>query len=162
MAQSTGMAVCDELFGRWEACLTKMPDFDRKIQKSVLDELRRSVGEKLKKDLRELAEFTCRTSAQQFAGTVEPYGCTLGVAPKEGAKAQSTGIAPCDDFLTKFETCVNTKMPADQRDMYKLAFGHIRKSVADVAKSSADKAESACKEMVAGVKGLLESVGCKF
>jgi len=39
MGQSTGIAVCDELFGKWEACLTKMPDFDRKIQKSVLDEL---------------------------------------------------------------------------------------------------------------------------
>src|SRR5262245_48888123 len=102
MGQSTGITVCDELFGKWEACLTKMPDFDRKIQKSVLDELRRSVGEKLKKDLRELAEFTCKTSAQAFAGAVEPYGCTLGVAPKEEARAQSTGIAFCDDFIKKF------------------------------------------------------------
>jgi hypothetical protein len=84
MAQSTGLAVCDELFQKWEACLTRMPDFDRKLQKSIVDELRRSVGEKLKKDLRELAEFTCRTAAQQFSRMVQPYGCTLGAEPPRG------------------------------------------------------------------------------
>jgi hypothetical protein len=69
MGQSTGIAVCDELFGKWEACLTKMPDFDRKIQKSILDELRRSVGEQLTKDLREPAAFACKTSAHSLVGT---------------------------------------------------------------------------------------------
>ncbi len=164
MGQSTGIAVCDELFGKWEACLTKMPDFDRKIQKSILDELRRSVGEQLKKDLRELAEFACKMSAQQFAGAVEPYGCTLGVAPKEGAKAQSTGIAVCDDFIKKFEICYTTKMPAGQQDLHKLTLDHMRKTVSDLAKGPGGKssAENLCKEMLAGVKGLLGSVGCTF
>jgi hypothetical protein len=46
--------------------------------------------------------------------------------------------------------------------MYKLAFEHIGTTVADIAKSSPDRAENACKEMLAGVKGLLGSVGCKF
>jgi hypothetical protein len=161
IAQSTGIVVCDELFGKWEACLTKMPDFDRKLQKSILDELRRSVGSPKTGD-REFAEFKCKTAAQQFSGMVESYGCTLGVAPKEGAKAQSTGVAYCDDFLKKFDLCVKTKLPADQHDMYKLAFEHIGTTVADIAKSSPDRAENACKEMLAGVKGLLGSVGCKF
>jgi hypothetical protein len=164
MGQSAGIAVCDELFGKWDACLTKMPDFDRKIQKSILDELRRSVGEEVKKDMRELAEFACKTAAQQFAELVEPYGCALGVAPKEGAKAQSTGIAFCDDFIKKFEICYTTKMPADLQSVHKLTLDHVRKTVSDLAKGSGGKssAENLCKEVLAGVKGLLGSVGCTF
>jgi hypothetical protein len=164
IGQSTGIAVCDELFGKWEACLTKMSDFDRKIQKSVLDEVRRSVGEQLKKDLRELAEFACKTSAQQFAGAVAPYGCTLGVAPKEGAKAQFTGVAFCDDFIKKFESCYTTKMPADQQDLHKLTLYNMRKTASDLANGPGGtaSAEKLCREVLVGVKGLLGSVGCTF
>jgi hypothetical protein len=164
MGQSAGIAVCDELFGKWEACLTRMPDFDRRIQKSVLDELRRSVGEQLKKDLREPAELACKTSAQQFAGAVAPYGCTLGVAPKERAKAESTGVAFCDDFIQKFESCYTSKMPADQQDLHKLTLDHMRKTVSDLARSpgGTSSAEKLCREVLVGVKGLLGSVGCTF
>ncbi len=37
---------------------------------------------------------------------------TLGAM---AAQAQTTGVALCDDFLVKYETCVNTKVPAAQQ-----------------------------------------------
>lgn len=81
-----------------------------------------------------------------------------------GAMGQSTGIAFCDDFIKKFEVCYTTKMPADQQDLHKLTLDHMRKTVSDLAKGSGGKssAENLCKEMLAGVKGLLGSVGCTF
>ena len=35
------------------------------------------------------------------------------------AQAQTTGVALCDDFLAKYETCVGTKVPAAQQATFK-------------------------------------------
>jgi len=80
-----------------------------------------------------------------------------------GAMAQSTDVAVCDDFLTKYEICA-TKMPAEMRDLHKDVIDHIRKTFADVAKGPGGKssAEGSCKQLVEGVKALLMSVGCSF
>ena len=55
-------------------------------------------------------------------------------------------------------------MPAGQQDLHKLTLDHMRKTVSDLAMGSGGKssAENLCKEMLAGVKGLLGSVGCTF
>ena len=39
----------------------------------------------------------------------------LTIAVAGSARAQSTGIAACDDFLTKYDTCVTSKLPEAQR-----------------------------------------------
>jgi hypothetical protein len=80
------------------------------------------------------------------------------------AMAQSTGIAVCDDFIRKYETCITTKMPADQWDLHKGVIDHLRKTLPDIVKSPGGKssAESGCKQMIEGVKALLQSVGCAF
>jgi hypothetical protein len=44
----------------------------------------------------------------------------LTVAPP--AHAQSTGVAVCDDFLTKYEACISSKVPAAQQSMFKNQF----------------------------------------
>jgi hypothetical protein len=88
--------------------------------------------------------------------------CAAAIAT--GAMAQSTDVAVCDDFLTKYEICANTKMPAEMRDLHKDVIDHIRKTFGDVAKGPGGKssAESGCKQLVEGVKALLMSVGCTF
>ena len=88
--------------------------------------------------------------------------CAAAIAT--GAMAQSTDVAVCEDFLTKYEICANTKMQAEMRDLQKDIIGHMRKTFVDVARSPGGKssAESTCKQLVEAVKALLMSAGCTF
>ena len=56
------------------------------------------------------------------------------------AHAQSTGIAACDDFLTKYDACVVSKVPEAQRAMYKTQIDQTRKAWVDMAKNPSAKA----------------------
>jgi hypothetical protein len=80
------------------------------------------------------------------------------------ATAQSTGIAGCDDFLRKYEVCINTKVPADQRDVHKGILNNYRKSFGDLAKDPVAKpgVESSCKTVAEQIEGLLRLVDCTF
>jgi hypothetical protein len=75
-----------------------------------------------------------------------------------GAMAQSTGVAVCDDFLKKYEICVNTKLPADARDTHKGAIDQLRKTIVNFVKSPDGKspAEHTC------TAALLKLAGCTF
>ena len=55
------------------------------------------------------------------------------------ARAQSTGIAACDDFLTKYDTCVTSKLPEAQRATYKAQLDQTRKTWLDMAKNPSAK-----------------------
>jgi hypothetical protein len=39
------------------------------------------------------------------------------LAGATAAHAQSTDVVACDDFLTKYDSCVVSKIPAEQRAM---------------------------------------------
>jgi len=80
------------------------------------------------------------------------------------AQAQSTGIKTCDDFLTKYETCVTSKMPAEARATYKTQLDQMRKSWTDMAKNPATKStmEASCKQSMDATKAALQSYGCSF
>ena len=57
-----------------------------------------------------------------------PLACVTGASllaiTTATVYAQSTGIATCDDFLTKYDTCVTSKLPAAQRDAAGVARHH--------------------------------------
>jgi len=80
------------------------------------------------------------------------------------AHAQSTGIAACDDFLTKYDACVVSKVPEAQRAMYKTQIDQTRKAWVDMAKNPSAKAtmESTCKQTLDATKASLTSFGCSF
>ena len=80
------------------------------------------------------------------------------------AHAQSTGIAACDDFLTKYDACVGSKVPEAQRAMYKTQIDQTRKAWVDLAKMPSAKAtmESTCKQTLDATKASLTSFGCSF
>jgi hypothetical protein len=81
-----------------------------------------------------------------------------------GLSAQTTGIAACDDFLTKYETCVATKVPGAQRTMFQGQFDQMRKAWSDAAKNPGAKAglEGACKQAAEQVKIAMSGFGCAF
>ena len=80
------------------------------------------------------------------------------------AHAQSTGIASCDDFLTKYDACVSSKVPEAQRAMLKTQIDQTRKTWIDLAKNPSTKAsmESTCKQTLDATKASLTAYGCSF
>jgi hypothetical protein len=92
-----------------------------------------------------------------FAAAVLAHGAT-------GAGAQQVGIAVCDDFLTKYETCVSGKVPAAQQSTFKASIDQTRKAWIDAAKNPQAKAalESSCKQTADQLKASLAPYGCAF
>ena len=80
------------------------------------------------------------------------------------AHAQSTGIAACDDFLTKYDACVTSKIPEAQRAMYKTQLDQTRKAWTDMSKNASVKAtmEATCKQTLDAMKTSLSAYGCAF
>ena len=91
----------------------------------------------------------------------------MGIALLAGvtaAQAQSTGVAACDDFLTKYDSCVVSKIPAEQRTMYKTQIDQTRKAWVDLAKNPSAKTtmEATCKQTLDATKASLTAYGCSF
>jgi hypothetical protein len=88
----------------------------------------------------------------------------IAAAVTTTAQAQSTGIAACDDFLTKYDTCVTSKLPAAQQATYKTQLDQTRKMWLDMAKNPAVKSnmEATCKQTTDAMKAALQQYGCTF
>jgi phosphohistidine phosphatase SixA len=86
------------------------------------------------------------------------------LAAVTAARAQSTGIAVCDDFLTKYDACVVTKIPDAQRATYKTQLDQTRKAWLDMSKNPSTKAtmEATCKQTMDAMKTSLTALGCSF
>jgi hypothetical protein len=80
------------------------------------------------------------------------------------AQAQTTGIAACDDFLTKYDACISSKIPPAQSAMYKTQIDQTRKAWLDMAKNPSTKAtmEASCKQTMDATKAALTAYGCSF
>ena len=88
----------------------------------------------------------------------------FAIAVAGPARAQSTGIAACDDFLQKYDTCVTSKLPEAQRATYKAQLDQTRKIWVDMAKNPSAKStmEGTCKQTMDAIKTSLQSFGCSF
>ena len=91
-------------------------------------------------------------------------GAALLVSMTAAAHAQSTGIAACDNFLAKYDTCIASKLPEAQRAMYKSQFDQTRKMWLDLSKNPATKStmETTCKQTMDAIKTSLQAFGCSF
>ena len=80
------------------------------------------------------------------------------------AQAQTTGVALCDDFLTKYETCVGTKVPAAQQATFRTQLDQLRKTFTDLSKNANSKPalEATCKTSSDQMKVAMTSYGCSF
>ncbi|WOH69087.1 hypothetical protein [Bradyrhizobium sp. BWA-3-5] len=95
--------------------------------------------------------------AAGIAGAVLLVGLTA-------ANAQSTGVAACDEFLTKYDACVGSKIPEAQRATFKTQIDQTRKAWVDMAKNPSAKAtmEATCKQTMDATKASLTAYGCSF
>ena len=80
------------------------------------------------------------------------------------ANAQSTGVAACDEFLTKYDACVGSKIPEAQRATFKTQIDQTRKAWIDMAKNPSAKTtmEATCKQTMDATKASLTAYGCSF
>ena len=114
-----------------------------------------------------MRQATSKAAAGSNANRRQVLSLAAGVALLAGvttAHAQSTGIAACDDFLTKYDACVTSKIPEAQRAMYKTQLDQTRKTWIDMSKNPTTKAtmEVTCKQTVDATKPSLTALGCTF
>jgi hypothetical protein len=106
-----------------------------------------------------------RSNMRKASPLLHVAGAALLVIAVAGpARAESTGIAACDDFLTKYDTCVTSKLPEAQRATYKAQLDQTRKTWLDMAKNPSAKSamEQSCKQTTDAMKASLQSFGCSF
>ncbi len=82
-------------------------------------------------------------------------------APVSGDKI---GIAACDEYIEKYQKCMNEKVPESGREMMKSSFEMVVKTWKEAAQSPDGRAslEVACKTAVDTAKQALGNYGCSW
>ena len=77
---------------------------------------------------------------------------------------EKIGIADCDDFIAKYESCINAKVPEAARAQYKTGLEAWRKQWRDLAGNPQTKASlaAACKTAAEQTKTAMKTYGCEF
>lgn len=93
----------------------------------------------------------CITAAALLAATV-------------AQAAEPIGVAACDEFITKYEACVGTKVPAAQQASFRTMLDQMRSSWTGLAKMPEAKPqlEASCKASIEQMKPALAPHGCSF
>jgi hypothetical protein len=78
--------------------------------------------------------------------------------------AEIIGIPVCDEFITHYETCVTTKVPADHRVTFGQQVAQLRASWRSLAENPQTRAEleQICQAQVAQMEQGLAPFGCAF
>ena len=105
-----------------------------------------------------------RQTTSKVGALVAAIASLTLLAGVTAANAQSTGIAACDEFLTKYDACVGSKVPEAQRATFKTQIDQTRKAWVDMAKNPSTKAtmEATCKQTMDATKASLTAYGCSF
>lgn len=105
------------------------------------------------------------TTANKPADTTKPADTAKPDAAKpETASTDKIGVAECDEYMDKWEACVNGKVPEAQRAMFKSSFETTRKSWKDLAANPQTKASltNACKQATEQAKQSFAAYKCEW
>lgn len=80
------------------------------------------------------------------------------------ASGDKVGVAECDDFIQKYEACVNSKVPETARSMVKANLDSMRTAWKKAAETPQGKAGLAqgCKAALDNAKTTMGSYGCSW
>jgi hypothetical protein len=80
------------------------------------------------------------------------------------ASGDKIGVAECDDFLAKYESCVTGKVPSAAQASFKAGMEQWRKSWKELAANPQTKATltQVCKTQLDAAKTSLSSYGCTW
>jgi len=89
---------------------------------------------------------------------------TTNSAAGTTAAGDKIGVAECDDFITKYEACVNSKVPETARSMVKANLDSMRNAWKQAAATPQGKAGLAtgCKQALEQTKTTMGSYGCSW
>ncbi|MGL4289100.1 MAG: hypothetical protein ACRCVA_22305 [Phreatobacter sp.] len=78
--------------------------------------------------------------------------------------AETIGIPDCDQFITRYEACVTTKVPADHRITFTQQVAQLRASWKSLAENPQTRAqlEQICRTQGVQMQRGLEPFGCSF
>ena len=79
-------------------------------------------------------------------------------------EAEELGVPECDDYIAKYEACVNGKVPELARAQFKASLKALRDSWRQAASTPQGKAGLAagCKQATEQAKTAMKSYGCAF
>jgi hypothetical protein len=99
-----------------------------------------------------LALGACASATQATSGTTA------------GAGGDKIGVAECDSYLEKYETCINEKVPESARAMMRSSFEQTRKSWKDIAATPQGRSglAQACRMADDTAKQSMSTYGCKW
>jgi len=86
------------------------------------------------------------------------------MAKTDANAADKIGVPECDEYIQKYEACVNSKVPEAQRAMLKTSFEQQRKAFKDAAATPQGKAGLAtgCKQALDTAKQMTTAYGCAW
>lgn len=98
------------------------------------------------------------------ATTASPAASTTPASATTAAAGDRIGVAECDDYLTKVDDCVTSKVPAATRAQYTATIEQTRKQWRDLAANPQTRASlaAACKQAVESARVAYKSYGCEF
>ena|SRR5947209_8848578 len=85
-------------------------------------------------------------------------------AANTGTSGDKIGVPECDEYISKYEACVNSKVPEAMRATVKASMETARKMWKDAAATPQGKAglATACKQALETAKTSMASYGCSW
>ncbi len=107
---------------------------------------------------------TATNSGNNVVVVNKPANTTTNVAKTETATGDKIGVAECDEYIEKYEACINSKVPEAQRAMLKTSFEAQRKAFKDAAANPQAKAGLAtgCKQAIETAKQSTSAYACAW
>lgn len=79
------------------------------------------------------------------------------------ASAQSpVGVDVCDTFMSKYETCISTKVPAEHQPQFRQTLSQMRSAITPMASSAPSQAEAVCRQIEGVVKQQTAPMNCAW
>ena len=107
-----------------------------------------------------------KTDTTENSNAANSNKTTTATTPKTttASSGEKIGVPECDDFITKYDACVSSKVPEAARAQYKSAIDQWRSSWKKLADNPATKGTlaSACKQAAAQQEEALKQYGCTW
>lgn len=89
---------------------------------------------------------------------------TTETKPADTSSADSVGVPECDEYIKKYEMCLNSKVPEAAKAATKDALDKTRKSWKDMAANPQTKSglATACKTATDAAKSSMTAYGCEW
>ena len=104
------------------------------------------------------------STSSNTAGSSTTSSNNSGSTASTTSSGDKIGIADCDDFLAKYESCVNGKVPEQARAAYQTGLKQWRDSWKQLAANPQTKGTlaAACKQAKEQAETSLKSYGCTW